>query len=304
MSFTSEVAGEGTYSGVMSGTGKLVVSSFNTQVVNLTGNNTYSGGTAVSGGASLASRPPATSGQARSPWWTNGALRWASGSTVDIPPGSPRWRAAGRLMVNGNNVTLASTISGSGALFMQGSGILTLAGANTYSGGTNITSFATVVVSSDANLGAAAGGLFIVDSTLRTTASFSSARTVLLGEMILQWLQHRGNGCRHDLDADRSHQLFPQWRRSEKGRRRHLLLTGDNDFDGGVIVAAGTLKLGHAASIVSLSLEGGTTVDLNGYTASVVAFQSFGGTVKAARSSSARGGRFPGRHGGLAVQAL
>ncbi|WP_447952423.1 autotransporter outer membrane beta-barrel domain-containing protein [Sphingopyxis chilensis] len=73
-------------------------------------------------------------------------------------------------------VTFAGLISGSGAVRQVGSGTTVLSGINSYAGGTSIVG-GTLQVSADANLGDAAGGLIFSGGTLRTTASFASARS-------------------------------------------------------------------------------------------------------------------------------
>ena len=69
-----------------------------------------------------------------------GGLQWATGTTTDISPRLMPLGAFGSTFdTNGNNVTLASTISGAGSLTKQGDGILTLTANNTYAGGTVVT---------------------------------------------------------------------------------------------------------------------------------------------------------------------
>ena len=75
--------------------------------------------------------------------------------------------------------TIASELTGTSALEKTDYGRLILTGTNTYSGGTVINAGA-LSVSSDANLGDAAGGITIKSGTLATTASFDTDRAVLL----------------------------------------------------------------------------------------------------------------------------
>ena len=51
---------------------------------------------------------------------------------------APLGAGGGTFDTNGNNVTLASAITGSGGLAKQGLGTLNLTGANTYTGGTAV----------------------------------------------------------------------------------------------------------------------------------------------------------------------
>jgi autotransporter-associated beta strand protein len=104
----------GTFSGVISGTSTLTLNA-GTEI--LTGTNTYSGGTTISGG------------------------------TLQLGAGSTSGSVVGNITDNGtlafdhsDNVTYSNVISGTGALTQAGSGSLIFTGAETYSGGTTISS--------------------------------------------------------------------------------------------------------------------------------------------------------------------
>ena len=105
----------GVFSGSTSGAGGFVLSAGN---ITLTGDNSYTGGTTINGGSTLQVG--------------NGG---ASGSIIgDIVDN-------GTLGVDRSDFVLAdNTISGAGALFQVGSGVLVLAGTDTYTGGTTIRS--------------------------------------------------------------------------------------------------------------------------------------------------------------------
>ena len=97
----------GTYAGVMSGTGSLVKSGGGT--LTLTGANTYKGGTLIAGGTLV------------------GDTTSIQGSVVDNA----------QLVLNQTtNGTFSGSITGSGSLTKNGAGTLTLAGSSTYTGGT------------------------------------------------------------------------------------------------------------------------------------------------------------------------
>ena len=103
----------------------------------LTGVNSYSGGTMVSGGLinfnnlnNLGSGNITLNG---------GGLQWASGNTSDISSRlNPLGVNGGIFDTNGNDVTLGSAIPGPGSLTKDGAGTLTLAGANSYTGLTEV----------------------------------------------------------------------------------------------------------------------------------------------------------------------
>ena len=76
-----------------------------------------------------------------------GTLQWASGNTQDV---SSQFiaLASGQTAIldtNGNDVTLASAISGGGSLTKAGSGTLTLTGADTVSGPTTVSGGALMI---------------------------------------------------------------------------------------------------------------------------------------------------------------
>lgn len=113
------------------GTGKLTLSSA----------NSYTGGTTITAGTlafvigAIGSTGPIT--------MDGGTLQWAAGNTQDISTGGRVAFIAGKtatLDTNGNDVTLATGIGGgtNGVLTKVGAGRLTLTGANTYTGNTNV----------------------------------------------------------------------------------------------------------------------------------------------------------------------
>ncbi|MDA5194319.1 autotransporter domain-containing protein [Govanella unica] len=78
-----------------------------------------------------------------------------------------------------NELNFARVISGSGSVHQIGSGIITLTGDNSYTGGTRIDA-GVLRVSRDENLGDASGGLSLDEGTLETTDSFDTSRAVTL----------------------------------------------------------------------------------------------------------------------------
>ena len=103
----------------------------------LTGANTYTGGTAVTGGAILRINADAALGNTSGGLiLNNGMLAALSGFTVarQVTLGT----GGGAFDTNGFDLTLATAVTGAGGLAKHGPGILTLSGANSYAGGTTV----------------------------------------------------------------------------------------------------------------------------------------------------------------------
>jgi outer membrane autotransporter protein len=100
-------------------------------------NNNYSGGTTVTGGLiNFASAGSFGSGLIT---LNGGGLQWAAGSTADISSKlAPLGAGGGVFDTNGNTVTFATGLTGTGGLAKQGLGTLNLTGNNTYTGGTAV----------------------------------------------------------------------------------------------------------------------------------------------------------------------
>jgi len=164
-----------TLSGALSGPGSLTKTGAGT--LRLTGTNTYSGGTLIQQGTLVASSDGNLGDAAGGLSFSGGVLRWAagfdSGRSISLLAGG------GVLDTGVEDVTLSGTISGAGSLTKTGAGTLRLTGTNSYSGGTLIQQ-GTLVASSDANLGDAAGSLSFSGGTLRWGAGFDSARSISL----------------------------------------------------------------------------------------------------------------------------
>ena len=142
---------------VMLGNGAVV--KVGTGTLTLTGNNTYTNGTTINGGA----------------------LQLGNGGTSGSVQGNIAIGSGASLIVNrSDNYTLANAVSGSGMLTQAGTGTTTLTGTNTYSGGTRVAG-GVLQVDGDARLGLSSGGIALDGGTLRATGMISSTRSIAVG---------------------------------------------------------------------------------------------------------------------------
>jgi|GEM_PF-4234610 len=203
---------------------------------------TYTGLTTVTGGALVVdsdARLGATSGVTLS----GGRFNYIA-STADTSA-RPFTMGAGNGNFDISNAagafTISSGIGGPGALVKQGSGTLTLAGTNTYTGHTTVSS-GMLSVSSATNLG---GGSYIAltsTGTLRTTAAFTLNKEVLLsgggGSAIIETLADL------TLNGPINHTGTPTNAFSlTKTGAAELILNGTNSQNGVFNLNAGTLRV-------------------------------------------------------------
>ena len=225
----------------ISGPGTLSKAGVGTLI--LTGNNSYAGGTTITGGFinfnsanSFGTGPITIDG---------GGLQWATGNSADISSQLAAFGAGGATFdTNGNNVTLASSLSGTGGLTKTGAGTMTLSGINSYQGGTTING-GTLAVSSDTNLGAAAGGLGFGGGTLQFLAGFTTNRTVTL---------NAGGGT---FDTNGNNATLAGAIGGAGGLTKvgagTLTLSGASTYLGGTTVNAGTLQAGATNAFAPFS---------------------------------------------------
>jgi autotransporter-associated beta strand protein len=158
----------------------------------LTGANTYSGGTSIAGGTLNVSADAALGHVPGSPAYSivftgNGTLQAGGPFTISATREISTGYSTATIDTNGNTLTVPGTIVGSGGLCVTGSGTLILSGANTYSGGTSL-STGTLQANAVGALGAGivnfSGGTLTegVDNALTGSAGLSvSGGTLTLG---------------------------------------------------------------------------------------------------------------------------
>jgi autotransporter-associated beta strand protein len=161
----------------------------------LTGNNHYDGGTTINAGI----------------------LQLGNGGTTGSIVGAVTNNAV--LAIDRSDaLTLSDVVSGTGALHQNGTGTLTLAGTNTYTGGTVINA-GTLQIGNGGTSGSVVGAV-----TNNSTLAINRSDTLTLAGDIsgVGRLEQNGNGT--------------------------LVLTGTNTYTGGTRINAGTLQIGDGGT--------------------------------------------------------
>ncbi|WP_445400290.1 DUF4347 domain-containing protein [Zobellella sp. An-6] len=228
----------------ISGDGALVKSGAGT--LTLGGTNSYGGGTTVSDGT-------------------------LAGTTASLQ-GDITNNATLTIVQSANGSSYTGVISGSGELVKAGAGTLTLSGTNSYSGGTRVTA-GQLAITSDANLGS--GNLTLDGGWLHNgNATFTLSRDITLGAA--------GGGVfvvNGDLTV--SGVISGSGALTKLGGRT-LTLSGINTYSGTTNLSAGTLSVAGDANLGtgSLTLSGGTlAVTANGTIDNAITLGAGGGTL-------------------------
>ncbi|WP_176193414.1 autotransporter-associated beta strand repeat-containing protein, partial [Salmonella enterica] len=246
------------------GTGRVEKSGDET--LTLSGSNTYTGGTLISGGTLIASNVEALgTGDVTD----NATLALNTGGTFD------------------------NAISGSGQVVKSGDKMLTLSGANSYSGGTlisdgtlvasNVEALGTGDVTDDATLELNTGGTFdnaiggsgnVVKSgadtlTLSGSNSYTGGTTISGGTLVASTVEALGTG---DVTNNATLELntggdfinnIGGTGRVEKSGDDTLTLSGSNTYTGGTLINGGTLVASNVEALGTGDVTDNATLALN-----------------------------------------
>ncbi|EGH2240870.1 autotransporter outer membrane beta-barrel domain-containing protein [Salmonella enterica] len=190
----------GTFDNVISGSGQVVKSG--DDALTLSGNNSYTGGTLISGGTLVASNVEAL-----------GSGNVTDNATLELNTGG----------------TFDNVISGSGQVVKSGDDALTLSGTNTYRGGTTI-SGGTLVAS---NVNALGSGDVTDNATLEMNTGGDFANNI------------GGTGS------------------VVKSGDKTLTLSGTNSYTGGTTISGGTLVANNVEALGTGDVTNNATLELN-----------------------------------------
>jgi outer membrane autotransporter protein len=215
-------------------------------VLVLGGANSYAGGTAIRGGtlrvAADANLGAASGGLSLDFGTLETTASFASSRGVTLGEDGGAFSIAA-----GAQLTLDGAITGAGQLGKIGAGTLVLTGLNSHAGGALVEA-GTLVVSRDANLGAATAPLVLDGGALRLDASFDPAATRPIG------LGDQGGV----IDTGDNISTFAQGIGGTGALTKQgggvLVLAGANTYGGGTTISVGALRIG----------AGGTTGSLDG----------------------------------------
>ncbi|KRA01862.1 autotransporter domain-containing protein [Achromobacter sp. Root565] len=224
-----------TLTGVVSGAGALTLSGSST--VTLSGSNNYSGGTSVGISQTLVGTTNSLQGNITA----NGLLRFSQA----------------------NNGTYAGNISGTGSLSKQGAGTVTLTGAHTYAGATNVTA-GTLALGATGSLPAS-----LVSVQSGAMLDLSAAGSQTLGAL-------QGTGGSVQLGANPltlngaspasySGVIWGPGAVIKTGSEQQTL-NGSNTFAGGLTVNGGVLALGTTGRLAAnsaVTVNTGGTFDVS-----------------------------------------
>ncbi len=264
-----------TFSGVIQdGSGAVGLTKTGTGVLTLSGTNTYNGETAISAGTLSFANGALDSTDAIA--FNGGTLRWASGNTEDISSHIVSL-GSGKTAIfdtNGNNVTLASAISGDSAagLTKTGAGVLTLSAINTYGGDTTVSAGTLQIGNASAIPNGANKGNVVVNGTLNlngtsiTVNGLSGSGTVtsgVAGPVTFTVGNNDQSGTFSGAIQNGSGTVA-----MTKTGTGVLTLSGSNTYEGETAINSGELRVTGTIASSTVTISGGT-LSGTGYTGDV-----------------------------------
>ncbi|WP_273793905.1 beta strand repeat-containing protein, partial [Brucella anthropi] len=279
-----------TASTITLGTNSWTAVAGNSGIVELKGNTVaadtrlraQTGGTLKFSGAATAPGASVQLNGATSTFDATGITSGQNNFSIGTLSGDGRVNMGGtRLNLTGGDSIFSGVISGTNGLRYEGTGTLTLSGANTFTGNIGLIS-GTVSVSSDASLGGGTSGINFNGGTLKVTGnSFNSTARAI------SWVGAGG----FDIDSvgntfTVSQNLGAGGALTKTGAGT-LVLSGTNTYTGGTNINGGTLVAGSNSNLGdvsgSLAFDGGTLSLITTFdNARSVTLGAAGGTIETA----------------------
>ncbi|EBU0040717.1 AIDA autotransporter-like protein ShdA, partial [Salmonella enterica] len=261
---TLELNTGGTFDNAIGGSGNVVKSGADT--LTLSGSNSYTGGTTISGGTLVASNVEAL-----------GTGDVTNNATLELNTGGD----------------FINNIGGTGRVEKSGDDTLTLSGSNTYTGGTlinggtlvasNVEALGTGDVTDNATLALNTGGTFdnaisgsgqVVKSgdetlTLSGTNSYTGGTTISGGTLVATNVEALGSG---DVTDDATLELntggtfdnaISGSGQVVKSGDKMLTLSGANSYSGGTLISDGTLVASNVEALGTGDVTNNATLELN-----------------------------------------
>ncbi|EPE3395022.1 autotransporter-associated beta strand repeat-containing protein [Salmonella enterica] len=261
---TLELNTGGTFDNAIGGSGNVVKSGADT--LTLSGSNSYTGGTTISGGTLVASNVEAL-----------GTGDVTNNATLELNTGGD----------------FINNIGGTGRVEKSGDDTLTLSGSNTYTGGTlinggtlvasNVEALGTGDVTDNATLALNTGGKFdnaisgsgqVVKSgdetlTLSGTNSYTGGTTISGGTLVATNVEALGSG---DVTDDATLELntggtfdnaISGSGQVVKSGDKMLTLSGANSYSGGTLISDGTLVASNVEALGTGDVTNNATLALN-----------------------------------------
>jgi fibronectin-binding autotransporter adhesin len=291
-----DAANTATISSVIGGVGNLTLRGAGTLI--LSGANTNTGATAIEGGTLRVEGGSALSDTQVLAITSPGRLQLGAGETLGGLMGSGSVDLGSNVLTlaNGSDAAYVGNISGAGSVNFAGTASQTLSGANSYTGGTTVSSG---VLRAGSTSAFGAGPVAINGGAMLDLAGFATSINELTGAGNLTL-----GTATVSIGGTNSSSNFAGVI-SGVGGVTHvgtgtLTLSGANTYTGATTVSAGTLAAGSAGAIGSgaASVANGATLNLAGFNSSVASLSGAGtvdlGSATLTLNTGAAGANFAG----------
>ena len=226
-----------------------------TGALDLSGSNTYTGGTTLKAGTLGITTDANIGGASSAISFQGGLLRLNGTSLTQLNSHTVNWSSFNGgfdIATSSHTFTVSQAISGTGSLTKDGAGSLVLSSAaNTYTGGTFLKA-GRLVISADSNVGGAAsaitfqGGLLAISGTAITN----------LDSHTVNWSSFDGGfDVASSSNTFTVNQTIAGSGALTKAGTGTLVLNAPNAFTGDTTLSAGTLKLGHAMALANSAVN-------------------------------------------------